>query len=94
MPLIPPLRRQRQADFWDHGQPGLQSEFLDSQGYKEKPCLKKTKQNKTKNKQTKNSLIELQENTTKQVMKLNKAIQDLIMEVETMKKIKGRQLWR
>jgi hypothetical protein len=43
------------------GQPGLQSEFQDSQGYTEKPCLgkkkkkkkKKTKQNKkqTKNKQ-------------------------------------------
>jgi hypothetical protein len=30
------------------GQPGLQSEFLDSQGYTEKPCLEKTKQNKNK----------------------------------------------
>ena len=30
------------------GQPGLQSEFQDSQGYTEKPCLEKTKQNKTK----------------------------------------------
>jgi hypothetical protein len=29
------------------GQPGLQSEFQDSQGYTEKPCLRKTKQ-KTK----------------------------------------------
>jgi hypothetical protein len=51
MPLIPALRRQRQADFWVRGQPGLQSEFQDSQGYTEKPCLKKqnkTKQNKTK----------------------------------------------
>ena len=29
--------------------PGLQSEFQDSQGYTEKPCLQnKTKQNKTK----------------------------------------------
>jgi hypothetical protein len=49
-PLIPALRRQRQADF---SLPGLQSEFQDSQGYTEKPCLKKqnkTKQNKTKNK--------------------------------------------
>jgi hypothetical protein len=43
MPLIPALGRQRQADFWVLGQPGLQSEFQDSQGYKEKPCLKKTK---------------------------------------------------
>jgi hypothetical protein len=31
------------------GQPGLESEFQDSQGYKEKPCLKKTK-NKTNKK--------------------------------------------
>ena len=49
MPLIPALGRQKQADFWVQGQPGLQSEFQDSQGYTEKPCLKeKTKQNKTK----------------------------------------------
>jgi hypothetical protein len=32
--LIPALRRQR-------GQPGLQSEFQDSQGYIEKPGLEK-----------------------------------------------------
>jgi hypothetical protein len=38
-PLIPALGRQRQADFWVWGQPGLQSEFQDSQGYTEKPCL-------------------------------------------------------
>jgi hypothetical protein len=59
MPLIPALRRQRQGDFWVQGQPGLQSEFQDKQGYTEKPCLKKqtnkntnqikTKQNKTLN---------------------------------------------
>jgi hypothetical protein len=59
MPLIPGLVRQRQADFWVWGQPGLQSEFWDSQGYIEKPCLgktnKKNKKQKTKNKkQTKN----------------------------------------
>jgi hypothetical protein len=30
---------QRQVDFWVRGQPGLQSEFQDSQGYTEKPCL-------------------------------------------------------
>jgi hypothetical protein len=48
-PLIPALGRQRQVDFWVWGQPGLQSEFQDSQGYTEKPCRKK--QNKT-NKQT------------------------------------------
>jgi hypothetical protein len=43
MPLIPALGRQRQVDFWVQGQPGLQSEFQDSQGYTEKPCLKKKK---------------------------------------------------
>jgi hypothetical protein len=42
------LGRQRQVDFWVWGQPGLQSEFQDSQGYTEKPCLEK--QNKTKQK--------------------------------------------
>jgi hypothetical protein len=35
-PLIP---AQRQAYFWIRGQPSLQSEFQDSQGYTEKPCL-------------------------------------------------------
>jgi hypothetical protein len=52
MPLIPALGRQKQADFWVWGQPGLQSEFQDSQDYTEKPCLGKEK--KQKNKQTKN----------------------------------------
>jgi hypothetical protein len=42
-PLIPAFGRQRQADFWVRGQPGLQSEFQDSQGYTEKPCLEKKK---------------------------------------------------
>jgi hypothetical protein len=55
-PLIPALRRQRQADFWVRGQPGLQSEFQDSQGYTEKPCLEK-KKTKNKNK-TKKSFID------------------------------------
>jgi hypothetical protein len=46
MPLIPALGRQRQVDFWVWGQPGLQSEFQDSQSYTEKPCFQsKTKQN-------------------------------------------------
>jgi hypothetical protein len=49
MPLIPALGRQRQADFCIQGQPGLQSEFQDSQGYTEKPCLKKNKKTKTNN---------------------------------------------
>jgi hypothetical protein len=54
MPLIPALGRQRQVDFWVWGQPGLQNEFQDSQGYTEKPCLgkqtnKQTQTNKQKN---------------------------------------------
>jgi hypothetical protein len=54
IPLIPALRRQRQADFWVRGQPGLQSEFQDSQGYTEKTLSRKrTKQNKTKQNKTK-----------------------------------------
>jgi hypothetical protein len=61
MPLIPALGKQRQADFWVQGQPGLQSEFQDSQGYTEKPCLEKTKQNnnnkKNNNKNERQSLI-------------------------------------
>jgi hypothetical protein len=48
MPLIPALGRQKQADFWVPGQPGLQSEFQDSQSYTEKPCLEKQKQKKKK----------------------------------------------
>jgi hypothetical protein len=61
MPLIPALGKQRQVDFWVWGQPGLQSEFQDSQGYTEKPCLKqnKTKQNKTKQNKTKQNMKEL-----------------------------------
>jgi hypothetical protein len=49
-PLIPALRRQ--VDFGVQGRPALQSEFQDSQGCTENPCLKKpkTKQNKTKQK--------------------------------------------
>jgi hypothetical protein len=43
---IPALGRQRQVDFWVRGQPGLQSEFQDSQGYTEKPCLEKKKKKK------------------------------------------------
>jgi hypothetical protein len=52
-PLIPALGRQRQVDFLVRGQPDLQSEFQDSQGYTEKPCLEKPKPNQTKPNQTK-----------------------------------------
>jgi hypothetical protein len=43
VPLIPALERQRVR-----GHPGLQSEFQDSQGYTEKPCLEKPKKKKKK----------------------------------------------
>jgi hypothetical protein len=45
-PLIPALGRQRQVDFLVRGQPSLQSEFQDSQGCTEKPCLEKPKKEK------------------------------------------------
>jgi hypothetical protein len=38
-PLVPEHTRQRQAGLCVQGQPGLQSEVQDSQGYTEKPCL-------------------------------------------------------
>jgi hypothetical protein len=41
MPLISALGRQRQVDLRVQSQPGLQSEFQDSQSYTEKPCLEK-----------------------------------------------------
>jgi hypothetical protein len=50
-PLNPALGRQKQVDFYRvRGQPGLQSEFQDSQGCTEKPCLEKPKQKKQTNK--------------------------------------------
>jgi hypothetical protein len=52
MPLIPALGRERQADFWVQGQPGLQSEFQDSQDYTEKPCLEKPNKKKEKKKKS------------------------------------------
>ena len=47
-PLIPALGRQRREDFWVRGQPGLQSECQDSQGYTEKSCLEKPKKKKNR----------------------------------------------
>jgi hypothetical protein len=44
--------------------------------------------------ETQKSFKELQENTTKQVKELNKTIQDLKMEVETIKKSQRKQHWR
>jgi hypothetical protein len=42
-PLIPALGRQRQADFWVRGQPGLQSEFQTARATQRNPVLKKKK---------------------------------------------------
>jgi hypothetical protein len=44
----PSTREAEAGDFWVRGQPGLQSEFQDSQGYTEKPCLEKPKKKKKK----------------------------------------------
>jgi hypothetical protein len=41
------------VDFWVRGQPGLQSEFQDSQGYTEKLCLEKQKQKQKQKKKKK-----------------------------------------
>jgi hypothetical protein len=41
------------VDFWVGGQPGLQSEFQDSQYCTEKPCLEKPKTNQPTNQPTK-----------------------------------------
>ena len=49
--LIPALTRQRQTDLQVQVQPGLQSKFQDTQGYTEKPCLKKPKTNQPTNQQ-------------------------------------------
>jgi hypothetical protein len=65
MPLIQALGRQRQADFGVRGQPGLQSEFQDSQGYTEKPCLKKTKKPKKQNKTKVISYVKRENSNTK-----------------------------
>jgi hypothetical protein len=66
MPLIPALGRQRQADFWVRGQPGLQSAFQDSQSYSEKSCLEKNKnKNKNKNKKQKKQNQKKQKTKTK-----------------------------
>jgi hypothetical protein len=48
-PLIPALGRQRQADFWVRGQPGLQSEFQASQGLHREALSQKTNQPNKKN---------------------------------------------
>jgi hypothetical protein len=39
---------QRQADFWVWGQPGLWSEFQDSEDYTEEPCFEKKRKKENK----------------------------------------------
>lgn len=46
--LIPALQGQRQEDFWLQGQPGLCSEFQDTQDCIKRPCLREKKKNRTK----------------------------------------------
>jgi DNA-binding protein H-NS len=45
-------------------------------------------------KEINNSLKKIQENTSTQMKELNKAIQNIKMEVETIKNYKWRQLWK
>ena len=56
-----------------------------------KNSLKEIKENTAKELQV---LIEKQENTSKQVMEMNKTILDLKRELDTIKKTQSRQLWR
>jgi hypothetical protein len=60
-PLISALGRQRQADFWVRGQPGLQSEFqenfIQKTLYTEKPCLKPLPPSKKKKKKSMYNLV-------------------------------------
>jgi hypothetical protein len=77
LPLIPVLGRQRQVDFWVQGQPGLQSEFQDSQSYTEKPCLEKTEnKNKTTTTTTTTKNPKNKQNKKKKERKKRKAISD------------------
>ena len=72
MLLIPALGRQRQVNLWVQGQPSLPSEFQDSQGYTEKPCLKQKQKQKTKNKKQKNKKTKTKTQTNKQTNKNKK----------------------
>ena len=60
---------KRKTDLWVQGQPGLQSEFQDSQGYTGKHCLEKQKPNQltkhTAKKQTQNLQQKIQTNIQK-----------------------------
>jgi hypothetical protein len=50
------------TSIWVRGQSALQSEFQDSQGYTEKPCLETNKQTNKQTKQNKNKQQQQQKN--------------------------------
>jgi hypothetical protein len=98
MPLIPALGRQRQADFWVRGQPGLQSEFQDSQRYTEKPCLKKTKPNQTKpnqpNKQINNKKQQQQQKKNLYIYIYKNIHQEDITIIHINRKESPKEIWK
>jgi hypothetical protein len=55
--IISALGRQEQVDFWVQGQPSLQSEFQDSQGYTEKPHIREGKKNRLLSQSTDNKFL-------------------------------------
>jgi hypothetical protein len=57
----PALRKLGQGDLGVWGQPGLQSEFQNSQGYTENPCLKTNKQNKKQRQKKEKAFISMLE---------------------------------
>jgi hypothetical protein len=44
--VILAFQRQRQADLWVWGQPGLENGFQDNQSYTKNPCLKENQKGK------------------------------------------------
>jgi gas vesicle protein len=72
----------------------LVEDFKDINNYLKEIQENTAKQVEILKEETQKSLKKLQENTTKRLMKLNKTIQDIKMEVETIKKSQRRQLWR
>ena len=64
---------RRQADFWVPGQPDLQSEFQNSQGCREKPCLRKKKRKKTKTKTKTKNPTTTKRKTNKRTKSLKKS---------------------
>jgi hypothetical protein len=57
-PLIPALGRQRQADFWVQGQPGVQNESRIARDTQRNPVSKNKQTKKQKNKTKKNTKLQ------------------------------------